>query len=334
MIHRLLFALLFSAAVTSSAQAQLLQDPQWRSWYAAGRHAELERAALARLAQQPGDAQAAAALAVTAGEFGDARRLQQALDAANACIASQPEAAPCHFARGSVLGVQAVQGGGLTAVRLAGEVRSALAKALELDPQLFEARHGLVQFYLAVPSIAGGSVDKARELAAGALPRQPEQAKLLRAMVALREDRLADAERELNAVQPGDDTGLRNDARELRAQLGNAHFRAKRFAQARAVFEALQREVPRHAVPVYGLGRVAHDEGRFEDAVRLFERARTLDGAARLPIDHRLGQSLIAKGDKLQARSVLERFIASAKERWVNPRNIDDAKKLLAELAG
>ena len=336
MIHRLLLAFLCGVAFALPAQAQqaqLLQDPQWRSWYATGRHADLERAALARLAQQPGDAPAVAALALTAEEFGDARRLQQALDAANACIASKPEAAPCHFARGSVLGLQAVQGGGLTAVRLAGDVRAALAKALELDPQFFEARHGLVQFYLAVPSIAGGSVEKARELAAGALPRQPEQAKLLRAMVALKEDRLADAERELASIRAGDDISLLHDQRELKAQLANSHFRAKRLAQARALYESLQREAPALAMPVYGLARVATDEGRLDDAIRLFERARTLDGARRLPVDHRLGQALIAKGDKAQAKLVLERFVASAKERWVNPRNIDDAKKLLAELA-
>lgn len=321
-------------AMANAAQAQVLKDPQWRAWFDSGRHAELDRAAKARVAQQPGDGEAVAALAISAAEFGDARRLQQALDAANACVALQPQAAPCHYARGTVLGVQAVQGGALTAARLAGDVRMAYTQAVEIDPLLYEARQALVQFYLAVPSMAGGSVAKARELAGAAQARQPEHAKLLRAMVALKEERLADVERELASIQAGDDVSLRNDVRELKAQLGNTHFRAKRLAQARTVFEALQRDVPRHAVPVYGLARVASDEGRLDEAIRLFERARTLDGALRLPIDHRLGQALIAKGDKVQARLVLERFIASAKERWVNPRNIDDAKKLLAEIAG
>lgn len=282
-------ALLMAALLTIAAHADVLREPQWRAWFDAGRLGEVERAALARLAEQPGDPQAVAALALTAAELADPRRLQRALEAANACIATQPSAAPCHNARGQVLGLQALQGGGLTALRLAGDVRAAHARAVELDPMFYEARQALVQFYLAVPVWAGGSVEKARELAAAAQARQPEQAKLLRAMVALKEKRLADVERELAAIRPGDDASLRDDMRELKAQLANTQFRAGQLAQAKAVYEALAREVPGHALPLYGLARVASDEGRLDDAIGLFERARTLHGAALLPIDHRLG---------------------------------------------
>ena len=334
-MHRLArLAMLIATLGTTAARADVLREPQWRAWFDAGKLGEVERASLARLSQRPGDPQAVAALSLTAAELAEPHRLQRALEAANACIATQPSAALCHNARGQILGLQALQGGGLTALRLAGDVRAAHARALELDPMFYEARQALVQFYLAVPAIAGGSVEKARELALAAQTRQPEQAKLLRAMVALKEERLAEVERELAAIRPGDDASLRDDVRKLRAQLANTHFRAGQLGQAKAVYEALAREVPGHALPLYGLARVASGEGQLDEAIGLLERARMLHGAALLPIDHRLGQALLSKGEKAKARQVLERFIASAKERWVNPRNIDDARKLLASIVG
>lgn len=321
------------AAAMLPVQAQALKDAQWRQWFDHGRVSELERAAKARHAQQPGDADAVVALALTAAEFGDGKRLQSALEAAQQCTERQPQQAHCYYALGTALGTQALQAGALGGMRLASKVKDAFAKAVELDPLLYEARQALTQFYLAVPGIAGGSVDKARELAAAAQTRQPEHAKVLRALVALREERLADAERELAGVKPGDDISLRSDLRQVWAQIGYGHFRAKRFGQAKAVFEGLVREHPSQAIGVYGLARIATDQGQHDEAIRLFERARTLEGAQRLPIDHRLGQALIAKGDKAKAREVLERFIASDTERRVNPRNLEDAKKLLSELS-
>jgi predicted negative regulator of RcsB-dependent stress response len=104
----------------------------------------------------------------------------------------------------------------------------------------------------------------------------------------------------------------------------------KNLPKARGIFEALQRDYPTHAAGPYGLGRVLLEQGQPDDAVKALERARTLDGADRLPIDHRLGQALIAKGDKAGARAALERFVQNKR---ANPRNLDDARKLLAGLA-
>lgn len=72
------------------------------------------------------------------------------------------------------------------------------------------------------------------------------------------------------------------------------------------------------------------EQGQPDEAIKAFERARTLEGAERLPIDHRLGQALIAKGDKAGAKAALERFVQNKR---ANPRNIEDARKLLAGLA-
>ncbi|MBI3370071.1 MAG: tetratricopeptide repeat protein [Burkholderiales bacterium] len=324
--------LLFALTTALPAQARLLENPQWRAMLDGGKFADLERAAKARLAREPVDGDIAVALMLSAIDANDGQRIDAAADLAQQCADRLPQSARCQYALGTSLGVQALRSGLLRAMRSAGRIHDALLRAVELDPLFYEARGALQQFYLAAPGIAGGSADKARELARAADPRQPEHAKLLRATVALHDKRVADAERELAGLRPGDDTSLQGDLRQAWMAVGARHLEDKHPAQARAAFETVQRDFPAHALGPYGSSRVALDQGQWDDAIRLLERARGMDGADRLPIDHRLGQAYAGKGDKAQARAAWERFIAGAKDGRTNPRNLDDAKKRLAEL--
>lgn len=312
-----------------AAQAQLFKDPQWQAWLDAGKSADLARAAQARAKAQPEDDQAAVALALAAVDDNDAQRLEAALPALQACVDKRPQAI-CSYALGRVYGQQAMTASVFKMPGLASKTKEQFVKAVELDPALYEARVGLTQFYLMAPGFAGGSVPKARELATDVQARQPDQARLLRALLAMNDQDWAGAERELTAIKPGDD---RTVARELRGswmRLGFEFVSQKNLPKAKGIFEALQRDHPGQAVGPYGLGRVLHEMGQPDEAVKALERARTLEGAERLPIDHRLGQALLAKGDKAGARVALERFVQNKR---ANPRNVEDAKKLLAGLA-
>lgn len=317
------------ALCAGAAQAELLKDPQWQAWLDTGKTADLARAAQARAKTQPDDDQAAVALAMTAVDDNDAARLEASVPALQACVDKRPQAV-CSYALGRVYGQQAMTASVFKMPGLASKTKEQFAKAVELDPTLFEARSGLAQFYLMAPGFAGGSATKAKELATEVQSRQPEQAKLLRALLALNDKDWAGAERELASVKAGDD---RTMARELRGnwtRLGFEFMEQKNLPKARGIFESLQRDYPTHAAGTYGLGRVLVEQGQLDDAIRALERARTLEGAERLPIDHRLGQALIAKGDKAAAKAVLERFVQNKR---ANPRNVEDARKLLAGLA-
>lgn len=316
-------------AMAGSARADLLKDPQWQAWLDAGKSGDLARAAQARAKAQPDDDQAAVALAMAAVDDNDAARLEAAVPALQSCVDKRPQAA-CSYALGRVYGQQAMSASVFKMPGLASKTKEQFAKAVELDPTLYEARVGLTQFYLMAPGFAGGSVPKAKELAAEAQARQPEHAKLLRALLAMNDKDWTSAERELASVKPGDD---RTVARELRgnwSRLGFEFMEQKNLPKARSIFEALQRDYPAHTAGPYGLGRVLTEMGQAEEAVKALERARTLEGAERMPIDHRLGQALLAKGDKVAAKAALERFVQNKR---ANPRNIEDAKKLLAGLA-
>ncbi len=313
------------ALLAGAAQADLLKDPQWQAWLDTGKTADLVRAAQGK----PGDDQSAVALALTAADDNDAARLEASIPALQTCVDKRPQAA-CAYALGRVYGQQAMTASVFKMPGLATKTKEQFVKAVELDPTLFEARTGLTQFYLMAPGFAGGSTAKAKELAVEVQPRQPEQAKLLRALLAMNDKDWAGAERELASVKAGDDHPLQRELRGAWTRVGFEHMEQKDFAKARGVFEALQRDYPGHAAGPYGLGRTALDQGQPDEAIKSLERARTLEGADRMPIDHRLGQALIAKGDKAAAKVVLERFVQNKR---ANPRNVEEARKLLAGLA-
>lgn len=312
------------------AQAEVLKDPQWQVWEDEGKATELERAARQRLQAQPQDAQGALGLGVAVLlDGGDEKRRAAAVEALERCIERLPKEAACHYLLGSVKGVEAMQSM-FKAMRLGGSIKEHLQKAVELDPLLYEAREALAQFYLMAPGVIGGSVDKARELAAQAQARQPEHAKLLRGLIAVNQDQLAEAERELRSVKAGEDKVLRDGLRQGLGGIGQQRLRAKDLAGAKSVFESLAKDFSEHAVGPYGLGRVLAAQNQTEDAIRQYERARGLKGAEQLPIDHRLGQALLVKGDKVQAKLLLERFVRDPK---ANPNNVKEARKTLDELA-
>lgn len=313
------------ALLAGAAQADLLKDPQWQAWLDAGKTAELVRAAKAK----GEDDQAAVALALAAVDDNDGARLDAAIPALQACTEKRPQAI-CSYALGRVYGQQAMSASVFKMAGLATKTKEQFVKAVELDPTLFEARIGLTQFYLMAPGFAGGSTAKARELAAEAQPRQPERAKLLRALLTMNDKDWSGAERELTSLKAGDDRALQQELRGAWTRVGFEYMEQKNFAKARGVFEALQRDYPAHAAGPYGLGRTALDQGQPDDAIKSLERARSLEGADRMPIDHRLGQALIAKGDKAAAKVALERFVQNKR---ANPRNVEEARKLLAGLA-
>ena len=310
-------------------QAAVFKEAQWQSLLDAGKTDELERLAQSRLKQQPEDSQGLVALALTSLDGADGKRMDGAVRSMQQCVERQPKEAICHYALGSVMGVQAMSGGMFKAMTLTGKIKDSLTRALEIDASFFEARSALQQFYLMVPGVAGGSVAKAQALETEIRNSQPEHAKLLRARVAMQENHMADAERELLSVKAGNDTTLQADLRQSWTSLGMYFSREKQFAKAKAWFEQLEREQPKQAMGAYGLGRVALDMGQPDEALRQFERARALEGADTLPLDYRQGIAYQDKGDKPQAKAALTRFVASKR---ASPRNIEDARKRLADI--
>ena len=322
------FVLTLSLLSAGSAQAQFFQDPVLQALLATEKFAELDSLASQRTAARADDAQAVLGLALVAmSDQGGPARREAAIRQAEGCVRQAPKAAECHYALGVVMGTHAMSQGMLKAASSIGTVKTALLESLKLAPQWYPARSAVVEFYLLAPGMMGGSSSKASEAAKGAA--RPDQVRALEARVALADERYEAAITALSTVQTGTDSALVGDVAQWLAAAGFGLLGKGQAAQAKPVFERLQREHPTQAVGVYGLGRVLFEQGDLADAIKRYEQARPLKGAAMLPIDYRLGIALQAQGQAEPAKAALARFVAAGKG---SNKSLDDAKKRLAQM--
>lgn len=319
------------AGMVGSSGAAVLSDPALQDLFASGQAIALEKAAQTRLAADAQDLQAQVALALASLEWGRTDALASSLRQMQTCVDRQPDLASCQYALGSLMSVQAVRGGALKALGLSNRIRQHLQRAFELDPRSYEIRSALVQYYMAVPMLAGGSHGKARSLEQEWRQVNPEQARMLRIFVALGDDEWADAERELKALRPGTDLRLAFDVRVAYGQLGRHFVKDRQWDRARKLYEQLMRDQPRQATGPYLLSRLAQDQGNATEAIEWIQRARKLEGAELLPLDQRLGNAYEALGDKAQARAAYERYLAGSP---LHQRNEQEVRRSLAALNG
>lgn len=100
---------------------------------------------------------------------------------------------------GRIYGEKADRVGFLSAAGLVRKVHSSFERAVELEPESWEARTDLAEFFLEAPAIVGGGKDKARNEAEKILPLNPGMAHWVLARIAEKNGDLAGAEREYRA---------------------------------------------------------------------------------------------------------------------------------------
>lgn len=85
----------------------------------------------------------------------------------------KPNEANYHYKCGGALGMKAKDGGKWVAIRLIGRMKDCFLKTLELNPKHIEARWALIEYYLQLPGLFGGSERKAQLYADQLLPISP-----------------------------------------------------------------------------------------------------------------------------------------------------------------
>jgi tetratricopeptide (TPR) repeat protein len=326
------FTGLLALALGAPAQAQYFKDPALEALLLANRFVELEKAANARLLAKPDDTQAVLAHAVLALRGGngapEAARRKAAMAQADTCVQRQPQAAACHYALGVVMGVQAMNEGMLKAASSAGRVKEALTQAVALDGAWFPARSALVEFYLTVPGVMGGSSAKAKELARSAAT--PEQVRALEARMLIGAEKFEAALQALAQVRPGTDQALADDVAGWVYVAGIALINQGHGERARAALERLSQERPTDANAQWAMARVHAESGAHAEALKLYARLPGLEGSERMPIDFRSGISLQALGQKEAARAAFSRSVAAGKG---SKKALEEAKARLEQLA-
>jgi tetratricopeptide (TPR) repeat protein len=316
------------------AAAQTFKDPALEALYVANKTDELKRVSGQRVAAQADDGQAVLGLALSALEKDDAAARQSAIKQAQTCIDKQAEKqsrpAPCHYALGVVLGVQAMNEGMIKAARSAGTVKEALIAAHEIEPDWYVARSALMEFYLMAPGMMGGSKSKAAELAKAA--PKPEHARLLQARVQMDDKKLEEALQAMTGLPSSADFALLSDARGWATQAGLALVNDKQATKAQPLLERLQREHAGHAGPAYALGRALGETGAHEAALKAYEQALAGKGASDWPVVYRMGMTQQALGRNDEAKASFKRYLTTANKGQQKLQ--DDAKKRLEQLGG
>ena len=201
-------------------------------------------------------------LALRRGDDATAARLLER------AVKAEPRVAEHHRWLGRAYAQGALHASLLRRASLAGKIRSAFERAVELDPRSVEARMDLLRFYVAAPGIAGGSVRRAREQAEAIARLDAVPGHLARGIVAEKENDDPRAEREYRTALAIDE----NSAAPLYA-LGAMYQRKGRHAEAFEVYEQLRASHPAESEVLYQIGRTASISGeRLEDGERALRR--------------------------------------------------------------
>jgi tetratricopeptide (TPR) repeat protein len=322
--------LLAGAALALMFTAQCARADDYKALLKAKKFTEVERAASARLAQEPANADAMVARTTAILSSGDEKRIPEAVKQAEQCVAANAANARCHIALGNALGAKSLNGGMMSAMSYAGTIRDAFKKAVELDPRNVDARMSLMQFYVIAPGIMGGGTSKAEALTAQTAPLLPEAAKLMQAMLDLKDDKIAKAEAGILAVRPGTDEDLQDAQEGQLVGMTARYIGDKKFADAERVARETLKRFPDSETAPYMLARVQQEQGRHREAIAGFEQV--LAKSARPHIHYRIGQSLQALGDKAKAIAAYEKALAA--KSGLPKKQRSDAEDQLKALKG
>lgn len=89
----------------------------------------------------------------------------KAIELLKQAVAKSPKSAPAHFHLGEAYGDAAQKAGMFEQMSLGMKCKEEFEASVAADPNFLDGRMALLDFYLAAPAIAGGSVDKAKEQA-------------------------------------------------------------------------------------------------------------------------------------------------------------------------
>lgn len=97
--------------------------------------------------------------------YGQQEKWDEAIDSYKQLVDMKPDVANFHYKYGGALGMKALNVSKIRAVAFIGDIKSAFLKAAELDPKHINTRWALVELYMHLPGIIGGSKSKSLKYA-------------------------------------------------------------------------------------------------------------------------------------------------------------------------
>lgn len=221
-----------------------------------------------------------------------------------------PKVANYHYKYGGVMGMKALEINKLRAATMIGDIKGAFLKAAELDPKHIETRWALVEFYIQLPGIIGGSEAKAIKYANELSRISPVDGFLAKGYIAEYNDRPEDAERYYkDAVKEGGSLTCYTKLYEHYEKQGKS-------TEALATIKEAQKKHKANNRLHYQLGKVAGQYGigldqGIECLNRYIELYSAKDGVPKDWAYLRLAQIYKHKGDKKEAALWIDKALSS-----------------------
>ena len=233
------------------------------------------------------------------------------ITACEKAVGIEPTNGVYHLWLARIYGEKADHAGFFSAAGLAKKVRTEFERAVELNPDNWEARTDLAEFYLEAPGIVGGGKDKARAQAEEIARLNRAMAHWVCARLAEKNKDLTGAEREYRAAVDASQGGAR-------AWLNLAGFyrRAQRLDEMEEALRTLEtRPLDHPAALVDGASLVLRTGRNYLLGVRLVRRylaSETVEEAPVFKARCMLGELLERQGDRAGAAEQYRAALAIA----------------------
>ncbi|MEZ4793558.1 MAG: tetratricopeptide repeat protein [Gelidibacter sp.] len=97
--------------------------------------------------------------------YGQQQKWDDAIEQYKKLVEAKPNTANYHYKYGGAMGMKALKVNKFKALGMIGDIKDAFLKAAEIDPKHIDTRWALVELYIQLPGIVGGSVDKSLKYA-------------------------------------------------------------------------------------------------------------------------------------------------------------------------
>jgi len=194
-IRNTLIAAMFPALVIANNQNPL-EQVDWLLYQGNVKEAEI---ALEQVKQNDNN-QAEHGLLRARIEFAN-QAMDDAADTLKTLIEKHPNNAEMHFWLGRIKGRQAQQASIFSAASYAKEAKQAFIRSTEVDPTYVPGYIGLIQYYTNAPSMVGGSIKKAKQVAQQLAKLDPVESTLSLLTIAREEEDKKKAIELLNKIE-------------------------------------------------------------------------------------------------------------------------------------
>lgn len=228
-------------------------------------------------------------------------------------VEKEPRNGLYHLWLGNAVGQQAQSASVIRQPFMARRIKAEFERAVQLDPELLDARDGLISFYLAAPAVMGGDVNKAREQQREIARRDAVRGHIAAANIAWHSRDTVATERSLRAA-----SAAAPDSLAPAASLASRLLNWRRTTEAFGVWESFLARQPQNIAARYQFARLAAITGeRAQDGERQLRAILAIETwpennwtPGKAAAYSRLGDVLRHQRRRDEARSAYERALS------------------------